>query len=63
MPANEKEDAEETEAEEAAANPEKFTVMEKALAQRHLHDGALVLYDVSSSYLEGRHCELARPGY
>ncbi len=37
--------------------------MEKALAQRHLHDGALVLYDVSSSYLEGRHCELARPGY
>lgn len=38
-------------------------IMEKALAQRHLHDGTLVLYDVSSSYLEGRHCELARLGY
>ena len=33
--------------------------IEAALAQRHLKDGTLVLYDVSSSYLEGRCCELA----
>src|SRR6266403_817464 len=32
-------------------------------AKRHLHDGSLVLYDITSSYLEGRHCELARHGY
>ena len=37
--------------------------IERALARRHLEDGALVLYDVSSSYLEGRCCELARHGY
>ncbi|MGA1685365.1 MAG: IS1634 family transposase [Gemmobacter sp.] len=37
--------------------------IERALARRHLHDGTLVLYDVSSSYLEGRCCELARQGY
>jgi len=37
--------------------------IEKALAQRHLHDGTLVLYDVSSSYFEGRHCPLARIGH
>src|SRR5919197_672529 len=37
--------------------------IERALAQRHLADGTLVLYDVSSSYLEGRCCELARFGY
>jgi hypothetical protein len=36
--------------------------IERALARRHLHDGTLVLYDVSSSYLEGRCCELARQG-
>ena len=36
--------------------------IEGALA-RHLKDGALVLYDVSSSWLEGRCCELARFGY
>jgi hypothetical protein len=35
-------------------------VIERALARRHLRDGTLVLYDVSSSYLEGRCCELAR---
>ena len=32
--------------------------IEKALARRHLKDGTLVLYDVTSSYLEGRCCEL-----
>ena len=37
--------------------------IERALARRHLKDGTLVLYDVSSSYLEGRCCELARHGY
>lgn len=37
--------------------------VENGLARRHLQSGALVLYDVSSSYLEGRHCPLARHGY
>lgn len=37
--------------------------IEDALAWRHLHDGTLVLYDVSSSYVEGRCCELARFGH
>jgi DDE family transposase len=37
--------------------------IEQALARRHLSDGTLVLYDVTSSYLEGRCCPLARFGY
>jgi hypothetical protein len=37
--------------------------IEDALAQRHLRDGTLVLYDVSSSYVEGRCCELAEFGH
>jgi len=37
--------------------------IEAALAHRHLSDGTLVLYDVSSSYVEGRCCELARFGH
>jgi len=37
--------------------------IEQALAKRHLRDGCLVLYDLTSSYLEGRHCELGRFGY
>ncbi len=37
--------------------------IERRLAKKHLHDTTLVLYDVSSSYLEGRCCELARFGY
>jgi Transposase DDE domain len=37
--------------------------IEAALARRHLTQGCLVLYDLTSSYLEGRHCELARFGY
>lgn len=37
--------------------------VEKALARRHLKDGTLVLYDVTSSYFEGRSCELAKFGY
>src|ERR1700693_773485 len=37
--------------------------IEAALAKRHLKNGTLVLYDVLSSYLEGRCCELAQLGY
>lgn len=37
--------------------------IEDALARTHLTNGCLVLYDVSSSYLEGKHCPLARFGY
>jgi len=37
--------------------------IEKGLARRHLAGGTLTLYDVSSSYLEGRCCELAQHGY
>jgi hypothetical protein len=37
--------------------------IEKALAARHLHEGTLVLYDVSSSYFEGRCCPLAAIGH
>src|ERR1700685_1751611 len=37
--------------------------VESALARRHLKHGTLVLYDVSSSYLEGRKCPLALHGY
>lgn len=37
--------------------------IEAALAKRHLAEGCLVLYDLTSSYLEGRHCELAAYGH
>ena len=37
--------------------------IEKKLARRHLAEGGLVLYDVSSSYYEGRTCPLARFGH
>ena len=37
--------------------------VEERLARRHLTDGCLVLYDVSSSYYEGRHCPLAAFGH
>ncbi|MGH9002243.1 MAG: IS1634 family transposase [Acidimicrobiia bacterium] len=36
---------------------------EEALARRHLADGDLVLYDLSSSWVEGRCCPLAARGY
>ena len=39
------------------------TFIENQLARRHLKNGALVLYDVTSTYLEGRCCPLARHGY
>lgn len=37
--------------------------IEKRLAGRHLADGELALYDLSSSYFEGRTCPLASVGY
>jgi hypothetical protein len=37
--------------------------IENSLARRHLRNGMLVLYDVTSTYLEGRCCPLARHGY
>jgi hypothetical protein len=37
--------------------------IEQKLAARHLREGAVVLYDVSSSYYEGRTCPLARFGH
>jgi len=37
--------------------------IENALAKRHLTEGSLVLYDVSSTYFEGRHCPLAHFGH
>ncbi len=37
--------------------------IETALAKRHLTEGTLVLYDVSSTYFEGRQCPLARIGH
>jgi hypothetical protein len=37
--------------------------IEQGLARRHLCEGELALYDVSSSYFEGRTCPLARFGY
>jgi hypothetical protein len=37
--------------------------IETALARRHLAEGTLVLYDLTSTYLEGRCCPLAQYGY
>jgi hypothetical protein len=37
--------------------------IEAILAKRHLTNGTLALYDVSSSYMEGRCCPLAKRGY
>ena len=42
---------------------ERQPAIETALAKRHLKHGTLVLYDVSSSYMEGQCCPLARRGY
>ena len=42
---------------------ERQGAIETALAKRHLKGGTLVLYDVSSSYVEGRCCPLAKRGY
>jgi transposase len=37
--------------------------IEQALAKRHLAEGAMVLYDLTSTYFEGRHCPLAKLGH
>src|SRR5436190_3963147 len=42
---------------------ERQSRIEKALARRHLQGEGFVLYDLSSSYLEGRCCELTAIGY
>jgi hypothetical protein len=36
--------------------------IEQALARRHLEPGGLAYYDLSSSYVEGHHCQLAARG-
>jgi hypothetical protein len=41
----------------------KQELIENELAKTHLTEGALVLYDVSSTYFEGTQCPLARYGY
>ena len=42
---------------------ERQAAIEQRLATRHLADHTLVLYDLTSSYLEGTHCPLARRGH
>lgn len=37
--------------------------IEAGLARRHLAQGSLVLYDLTSTYVEGRHCPLAARGH
>ena len=37
--------------------------IEQALAKRHLAQGALVLYDLTSTYFEGHHCPLGKLGH
>jgi hypothetical protein len=37
--------------------------VERSLAARHLGPGSLVLYDLTSVYMEGSHCALARHGH
>jgi hypothetical protein len=37
--------------------------IEERLAKRYLTPGGVVLYDLSSTYVEGEHCELAKRGY
>ncbi|MFQ5479630.1 MAG: IS1634 family transposase, partial [Candidatus Binatia bacterium] len=37
--------------------------IENKLAKKHLRDGSLILYDVSSSFYTGTHCSLAKFGH
>lgn len=37
--------------------------IEKKLAQTHLHDGSMVLYDLTSLWMEGQKCPLSKRGY
>jgi hypothetical protein len=38
-------------------------LIERKLAARHLSEGSLALYDLSSSYFEGTHCPLGKIGH
>ena len=42
---------------------ERQNMIENALAKRHFAEGGLVLYDLTSTYFEGRHCNLAHLGH
>ncbi len=42
---------------------ERQSMIQKKLAARHLSEGGLALYDLSSSYFEGRCCPLAKIGH
>ena len=42
---------------------ERQQAIERRLANKHLAEGSLVLYDLTSTYFEGRTCPLARHGY
>lgn len=42
---------------------ERQAPIEDALAKRHFANGGLVLYDLTSTYFEGRHCSLAHLGH
>ena len=42
---------------------ERQPLIERKLAARHLGQGAMALYDLSSSYFEGTHCPLGKIGY
>jgi transposase len=42
---------------------EEQPLIQQKLAARHLHAGGLALYDLSSSYFEGKTCPLAKLGY
>ena len=42
---------------------ERQQAIEQRLAKKHLAEGSVVLYDLTSSYFEGRSCPLAKHGY
>ena len=42
---------------------ERQAAIEQRLAKQHLQEHTLVLYDLTSSYLEGTHCPLAQRGH
>ena len=42
---------------------ERQPAIERKLSVRHLGEGSLALYDLSSSYFEGTHCPLGKIGY
>ena len=37
--------------------------IEKKLAEKHLKEGEIILYDVTSTYMEGKKCQLGKYGY